>query len=223
MNTKSFWRLAAALAVVLITSSLAAAQDDFDPVLPPLPVVCPDHLLWAQVAADMDPDSFGPGRPGFGGHGPRGMKGQMKHLEQFRILKLLEFLDIQEDQETEFITLFREMRRNQRELDIQRRELLDSLSGQLKSDSTNDRAILDLVDRMSALQEQRQEAMSQFHGKIRKILTPHQFGRAIIFHERFEMQILEKLRGFHDRRGMERGMPRDSGWRPEGGRPGKDR
>lgn len=223
MNKKFHWCLAALLTAILMTFSAAAAQDDNDPNWPVMPPDCDMHLMLARADQDMDSDSFGQQRPPFGDLGPRGKRGQQKHLEQFRILKLLEFLDIQEDQETEFITVFRSMRRQQREYDLQRRDLLDSLAARLESESSEDKEILDLVEKVTELQEQRQEAMSKFMDKVRLLLTPRQLGRAIIFQERFELQLLEKLRGFHQRGGIQRGMPRDSGWRPNGDRPGKDR
>ena len=223
MNKKFHRCLAALLAAILMTFSAAAAQDDNDPDWPVMPPDCEMRLMLAQAEQDMDSDSVRPPRSSFGDLGPRGMRDQHKHLEQFRILKLLEFLDFQEDQETEFITLFRSMRRQQRDYDLQRRDLLDSLAIRLESDSSEDEEILELVERVTQLQYRRQEAMSQFMDKTRLLLTPRQLGRAVVFQERFELQLLEKLQGFHQRGGMQRGMPRDSGRRPDNDRPKKDR
>ena len=223
MNNKSQRCFLTLLAIVLMTFSAAATQDNNDSARPAMPGTWEPHMMWAQAGQDVDSDSFGSPRPPFGDRGPRGREGRQKHLEQFRILKLLEFLDIQEDQETEFITLFRSMRRQQREYDLQRRDLLDSLAARLASDSSEDREILALVEKVTGLQKQRQEAMSQFMDKVRLMLTPHQLGRAVVFQERFELHLLEKLRGFHQRGGMDRGMPRDSARRPDGDRHGKNR
>jgi Spy/CpxP family protein refolding chaperone len=211
------------LAAILITFSAVAAQADNDPGWPALPAECAMHLMLAQAGQDMDSDSFGPPRPPFGDGGLRGMRGQQKHLEQFRILKLLEFLDIQADQETEFITLFRHMRRQQRDYDLQRRDLLDTLTVRLERDSSDNKEILELVDKVTQLQFRQQEAKTQFMDKVRLLLTPRQLGRAVVFQERFELQLLEKLRGFHQRGGMQKGMDRDAGRRPDGDRPKKDR
>lgn len=223
MNKKFHRYLLTLLAAILITFSAVAAQDDSDPDWPAIPAECAMHLMLAQAGQDMDSDSFGPPRPPFGEGGPRGMKGQQKHLEQFRILKLLEFLDIQPDQETEFITLFRDMRRQQRDFDLQRRDLLDTLATRLDSDTSAEPEILALVDKVTQLQYRQQEAKTRFMDRARQLLTPRQLGRAVVFQERFELQLLEKLRGFHQRGGMQRGMDRDSGRRPDGDRPKKDR
>ena len=44
------------------------------------------------------------------------LKRRHRHIEQLRILKMLELLDLAEDQEFEFLTAFRQTRREQRGL-----------------------------------------------------------------------------------------------------------
>jgi Spy/CpxP family protein refolding chaperone len=223
MNHKSHRYLMVLIAVALMTLSIAAAQDDFDKDRLAGPPVWQAHPIWAQAESDVYSDSLWPPLPPPGDRGPRGMRGQMKYLEQFRILKLLEFLDIDEDQETEFITLFRAMRREQRDFDNRRRDLIDSLATEMESGSPDDDEILRLVEKVQHVQDRGRAAMAEYMDRIRVLLTPRQLGRAVIFQERFEQRLLEKLRGFHQRGRMQRGMPRDSGWRPDGGRPGNDR
>lgn len=147
--------------------------------------------------------------PGFPGHD----RAERKHLEQLRMLKLLELLDLREDQELPFLTAFHAMRRQQQQLDRQRRDLLDSLADAIKDTSMTDTEIERSIDRLQQLHRQHNDAMNKFIEEARSILTSGQMARLVIFHERFEYELLKKLRGFRDRMG--RGGP------PQG--PGQNR
>lgn len=122
-----------------------------------------------------------------------------KHIEQFRILKLLELLDLREDQELEFITAFHSMRRERRQLHEKRISLVEELADGLRTETVPDMEINRLIREISKLGNQQERVMEDFLGEAQKILTPSQLGRFIVFHERFEFELLEAVKAFRER------------------------
>lgn len=122
-----------------------------------------------------------------------------KHIEQFRILKLLELLDLQEDQELGFITAFHSMRRERRQLHEKRIALVDELADGLRMETAPDMEINRLIRDISKLGNQQERVMEDFLSEAQKILTPSQLGRFIVFHERFEFELLEAVKAFRER------------------------
>ncbi len=132
-----------------------------------------------------------------------------KQLDQFRMFKLLELLDLKEEQEVDFITAFHTMRRERRRLHEEIVALVDSLAEGLRNKTLSDDKINSLVDRISRRRSQEDVVMQEFLAKARKILTPDQMGRMVVFQERFEYKLLEAVRGFRERQGHPgEGMPR---------------
>ena len=147
-------------------------------------------------------DRNGPGhRGGPGGPGDRWHKKQRKAIEQFRMLRMLEALDLSSDQEVQFLTMFNRMRQADDSLQDRKSELLESLM-QAVDEGTDDKKIASLNDAMLNLEKERRASFFGFVEQTRKILTPLQVGRLIVFHERFEVEMLERLRNFWDRRNM---------------------
>jgi Spy/CpxP family protein refolding chaperone len=156
------------------------------------------QLLFAQAA------------PGEGDDFALAGRGERKHLEQLRMLKLLELLNLSEEQELPFLTAFQSMRREQRELDARRRELLEKLAEGIKSESLSDAEIDRSIDSLQELQKMHGDELRSFVKEARTILSAEQMAKMIIFHERFEYELLKKLRGFRDRMGRG-GAPRGPG------------
>jgi Spy/CpxP family protein refolding chaperone len=152
---------------------------------------------------------MGPGRMrGQPGRGP--MDGaQRKHIEQLRMLKLLEVLDLNEDQEPKFLVAFKDMRKIMRELDDKKGAVIEKLSAELKDSKPDDRRINELVDNVLAIETSKRQAMQTFVETSRGILTPVQVGRLLVFTERFEYELLERVREFRERMRDERGLPKD--------------
>ena len=125
---------------------------------------------------------------------------RQKHLEQFRTLKLLELLDLKEDQEVEFLTSFRKIRDTHKDLDDEKREMLGSLSEDLAAGKVDKHRLELALESYFQIEKRRQDAQMHFIDKIKSILTPEQTAKFILFEERFERELLEQVKAFHDRR-----------------------
>ncbi len=125
--------------------------------------------------------------------------GQRKHLEQLRLLKLLEVLDLSEEQQPKFMTAFTSMRKNLREMDDYKIAVIERLSQELKSSKPDDRKINGMVDSVIAIESNKRQTLRSFVDDMRATLTPVQVGRLIVFTERFEFELLERVREFRDR------------------------
>ncbi len=193
------------VAMVLLFGVTAAAQSPC--VSPGASAVC--GMLLAQAAPDtpMMSGRQGPG-PGQGGRMP-GMR-QMRHLEQFRLLKLLELLDLKEDQEAQFISKYRQMRKDERDDDQKERDLVGRLADLIKQSKASEKTLTAMADSIINLQEQSWRARQERLGQFKAILSGAQWAKFIIFHERFEQQMLEQLRGFREREAPEPDHREDS-------------
>ena len=132
---------------------------------------------------------------------------QRKHIEQLRLLKLLEVLDLNEDQEPTFLMAFKGLRKQLREFDEGKQAVIEKLSEELKLTKPETRRINKLVDSLLAIESGKRESMRRFVGTSRGILTPVQVGRLLVFTERFEYELLERVREFRGRMRPEGPMP----------------
>ena len=184
-----------------------SAQTPSDCTLQHSEMMMLEHMMFAQAPGD-NPPMRGDGRPW-----QRMEQGQQrKHLEQLRMLKMLELLELREDQEVEFLTAFNAMRRDQRQLEETSRIVTDSLAQELRNGIASEDRLNDLVDRVLALQHEKQQKMIGFLEQSRTLLTAEQVGKLVIFQKRFESEILERIGRF--RKGMGPGpgvFPGDDG------------
>ncbi len=204
---KNSWVNTFLLALLIVTISIPVGQAQGMP-----PGTCLQHkeaclassnaeiLCWAQLDEPSPEDVY---RPGPGQRGE--MRGQMgwgkerKHLEQFRLLKLLELLDLKEDQEVDFIKAFRTMRSERRDLHEKRIELIGKLADGLRDQNITDSEIRQLVQQITDLAKQEEQVMDDFLSAAKKILTPQQLGKLVVFQDRFEIELLEGVRAFRER------------------------
>jgi hypothetical protein len=141
------------------------------------------------------------------------MMRQRKHLEQLRILKMLELLDLSEDQEVPFLTAFNSMRQEQHDLEEQTNLVLDTLAAEMQSGSVSEARLNGLIDRAKSLEQEKFSRLMAFMDEAGTMLTPEQMAKLLIFHKRFEAELLEQVGRF--RRGMG-GGPGAPGGPPEG-------
>lgn len=180
--------------LVFLVPLIAVAQD---PGIEQQDAPDPSQLTrqWAQADAPVPPGA--PPAP------------DRRHLEQFRMLKLLELLDLQEEQEMQFLVAFRAMRDKQMVLQEQRETYLKRLGEGIREDTISDAAIEDLVLKIIALKKEHLGVSEEFFVRMDRLLTAEQLGKLVIFNERFEYELIEKLRGFRDRRGPHGGGKRN--------------
>lgn len=191
--------LAATLLMVALWQPLAA-QPCTDQAEPPClagsDLSAYDGMMFAQEIGDPPGDAGPAGGPGEA----RRSRQARKHLEQLRILKMLEVLDLDNDQEIGFLTLFNGMRQTNEDLHARKQLLIDELMQALDSDENEDK-LAELTRRIIDVERQRREADLKFMEDARRILTPRQVARLLVFHERFEAEMLQRVKTFHDRRG----------------------
>ncbi len=170
-----------------------------------------EGLLWAiEPPALQMPDAppMGGGMPDM--RGRPDMERQRRHLEQLRLLKLLEVLDLRDNQEEPFLSAFQAMRKAQRALDEQKGELIGRLSLQIQTSSKDDKKVNALVDSVVSIEDQKRAAMRGFFDKARTILTAEQAAKLLVFQERFEYELLERVREFREHNRMGRPVPEQS-------------
>jgi hypothetical protein len=160
--------------------------------------------LFAQGEEDTSRPlpGMGMGRPD-GPHGRRMMEQQRKHLEQFRMFELLKLLNLKEDQEVEFLTMYKNYRDKQNDIDSRRRDLVIQLGAGLEADSLADNEIQHMVQEIFTLNGDKVKAAEQFVKEAGDVLTTQQIGKLVVFQERFEYELLSRLRGFRERNQME--------------------
>ncbi len=137
------------------------------------------------------------------GHGKRKEKHQnwekrSKTLENLRMLKLMELLELSDEQDTPFIARFAEFRKDFKALMLEVESEVETLSELLKSDAEKEK-IYAAIDKIANLKKSGINIMMKFHEDVKSILTAQQLGRMVIFEERFERELIEGVRGFHDR------------------------
>ena len=141
------------------------------------------------------------------------MHRQRKYIEQLRLLKLLELLDLDQNQEVPFITAFHAMRQEGCDLDSRRVALTEQLADGLREQTISDKQTYDLIDKIVAAELQKRELMVAFLSQAREILSARQLGGLVVFQDRFELELLERVQAFRKlgRRGMGPGSPGSPG------------
>ena len=194
------------VAVALILAALMAAGEAVgQPCGSRSEWLCPLQAASAQIVlAQGDPDADPvpapeTGPPDWTGC-PMPQAGQ-RHLEQLRMLKLLELLELSDEQEVTFISMFHRVQRDIRRIDDEKRALVAQLADGLGSGGSDERTIMQLVEQIHQKDRERLGRMDQFLTDARTVLSATQLGKLVIFHERFEAEMLKRLRGFHERGG----------------------
>ena len=188
------------IAVALAGSSALAQQgwtDDRSKEQPQTQLTPDPRCVFAQADETIGPPDHPRGRPGERGH----MMRQRKYVEQFRILKMLELLELDEDQELSFLTAYNSMRRELRGIDEERVQLIEELAGGLRSETISDSAIGDLTERIFKADKLKRQVQLDFIKQASTTLAPRQFGRLVVFHERFERELLDRVRAFREHKG----------------------
>jgi Spy/CpxP family protein refolding chaperone len=139
----------------------------------------------------------GPGRNSR--RGPADVEQRRKFLDQLRVLKLLEVLNLREDQEPKFLQAFSDMRRRQRQVEEERAAVIDELAQNLQERKVDSKRIDEIIAKLTLLGTERAKLVTDFVASMRQLLTPEQLGRFIVFQDRFEYELLQRVRGFRAR------------------------
>jgi len=158
-----------------------------------------DHM-WAQAENPSHrPGRFGRGM-GHGGGPP--MQKMRRHVEQLRILKLLELLDLDEDQEITVLAAFSHLRKDMRALNDSLDQLIDQLASGLKDSSLSDQEITSLINEIDEIERAILDRAMRFKKEVKPLLTAEQQGKLVVFHYRFEEELLRQVRAFRDKGGL---------------------
>lgn len=129
------------------------------------------------------------------GKGQHGRDNLGANIEGLRFLKLLEVLDMTEEQSENFIPLFHSFRKDIKELQRERKTVFDTLVYYLHQPDADEKLIVCFAAIRENL-EKLDARMHKFFDDCSGILTAYQLGRLLLFHERFEREVLESLREF---------------------------
>lgn len=132
--------------------------------------------------------------PEWSGHGNPDQRA--RNLENLRLLKMMEFLDLSEEQSSQFISRFVAFRKEDRETAESIQKEVDKLAEFLKSENPSEYEIRKMVALIDDLREKRHQSINRFHKDIAGILTAVQLGKATVFEERFERELISSVRGF---------------------------
>jgi|UniRef100_A0A7V3VUQ3 Spy/CpxP family protein refolding chaperone len=119
-------------------------------------------------------------------------------IERVRIYKLTEALDLSEEQAAKLFPHLKEMRKNEQEFQRQRMELLKDLKDLLNR-KADESEIIKVLNRYQELQKKRMESQINEIEGIKKILTPEQQAKFLIFQEEFEQEIRELIKEVRSR------------------------
>ncbi len=160
-------------------------------------------LMLLLSAAFFTPNATSQGMPG--GH-PRPFDhdqpgGPGSQFEKFRMNKMNEMLELNEAQQKTMKELFEKHIEQVRKLDEESRVLLDQLIPLVKSKSTDEVSIAKILVKLDSLDARRDQMRTEFKAEADKSLTIIQRAKLRVFEQRFERQMIKKVRGMHDRRG----------------------
>lgn len=114
-------------------------------------------------------------------------------IEKVRIYRLTRELDLTTEQAVELFPKLNELQKIDKEFRVQEQEIIDNLRGLLDSDAL-DKEILKSLGRYEDIFRERLERQINKMKEIRKVLTPNQQARYIIFQDEFEHEIREMIR-----------------------------
>ncbi|MBU2534467.1 MAG: hypothetical protein KKB37_17140, partial [Alphaproteobacteria bacterium] len=108
-------------------------------------------------------------------------------------------------QETDFLVTFKNMRAAHLSVMQERDSLLNILADGLKDSTLHGQQVYDLTSKLEQVKQKHMKATAAFLDASRSILTAEQYGRMVVFQERFEFELLDSIKSFRDHRGRMRG------------------
>ncbi|MCX6826388.1 MAG: hypothetical protein NTV06_03840 [candidate division Zixibacteria bacterium] len=124
---------------------------------------------------------------------------QTKNLEDLRLLKLIEILNLSDKQSPQFISLFVTFRKEMRQINYNMQKEIDSLANLVQEDKYSETAVKEQIQKIVGLKLKEEQRIGKFNNDAGKILTPLQMGRVIVFQERFDRKLIEKVKCFRER------------------------
>ena len=150
-----------------------------------------------RLAQNSERPNFRPGMMGKPG----------ERFEKFRREKLMELLELNEDQKEQFLPMWQEWHRKLRDLRLQHKKEMNYLAHSLREQSLSEQQVDSLINQLMSLSDRRHQDRLLIIQKARDFLTPVQVGKLLVFEERFESHVMNKLRHGRGREGPMRNRP----------------
>jgi len=133
-------------------------------------------------------------------------------IETLRKVRLIEELKLTDEQSVKFFPKLNEIRENKEKFDQDRQILIEELIDIFEKEKKSSDQINAKLDKIFQLEEEFNKKETALKKEIRKILSPEQQVRFILFQLRFDKEMREMIQGIKDMR-QERIKQREKGWR----------
>ncbi len=121
-------------------------------------------------------------------------------VETLRKVRLIEELKLSEEQSLKFFPKLNELREAKEKFEQDRRTVLDELRDLLHKEKIPQDQINAKIDKLFQIEEEFNKKENALKKELRKILSPEQQARLILFQLRFERELRDMIRGIRERR-----------------------
>ncbi len=115
-----------------------------------------------------------------------------ENMQTFRMFRLIEVLDLSEEQSTVFLPVLKDFQKAQDKLFQERRDLIDELHKALRDQK--EARVREILENLKQNQKMREETRWQFIMKSEKMLDLGQQAKMVLFEERFQEEMLDRVR-----------------------------
>jgi Spy/CpxP family protein refolding chaperone len=127
-----------------------------------------------------------------------------ERIETLRLWKMIEFLDLSPEQSDEFLPLFHKFQKARRESEMTRGELFKDLKDEVDSEEPDEKKITLILSKLEKNKEEIEREKESFLENSRKVLTPIQEAKFILFEHIFEMELKKTIKNLRPRHGFKR-------------------
>ncbi len=147
---------------------------------------------WAQEtptpADEQDPNSTA------------GRADAWKRIEMYRLFKLTEALQLDEDAASRLFPILQRYDHQYRTISEKKEELQRTMFLELKKNEPDRTVLTKAVDDTLALERESMRIRTEQFKELKKILTPEQYARFLIFDQRFRDEVGRMINDIHQRR-----------------------
>lgn len=174
-----------------------------------LAVLIPVVSAGAQTnqAQTPPPPPGGPGDPGAYGPGAhfqgRGMRDSQirRQLEQIKIWQMTKEMNLPTDKAEKFFPLYNKYNNEMRTITSTRRNAVSTLDSAIQSHASGGE-INRQIKQILSFDDQLASTHARFIHSLEGILSPTEIARYMVFEQRFDREIRERIRGMMMQRGM---------------------
>lgn len=149
----------------------------------------------AQGESD-DSSRMMPDRPFHKGMHPQGGPGfgpVPQEFERLRMKKLFELLQLDEDKQERLREIAKDFRFRMMTSIRELTAIQDTLATGLRENNLSDTEMERLVNRLEDMESERANSIATFHQQARDLLTLRQYALLLVFEQRFEKEVFERM------------------------------